>query len=163
MRRERSVPAPILPNDWASYLSPFEQKWIGGLFRAVTHGSRWHPELRTGLTEHWCRPPPPPLVANRAPGDPDVYFGVPLFLWLPRRLWGVLLSCPECGSVLTGFGMHSRLRKAIDLELGYWMATERLTCPRCRPQKVYTAWDHRLVRQLDLGRQQQFPAVLTYK
>ncbi|XP_043188879.1 uncharacterized protein LOC122363529, partial [Amphibalanus amphitrite] len=162
-RGNEGARAPVLPYGWASYLSPWEQSWIGGLFRTVTHGGRTHAELRAGLTELWCRPPPPPLVANQAPPGPDRYFGVPLFLWLPRRFWGVLLSCPECGTLLNSFGLHSRLRKVVDLELGYWMATERLTCPQCRPQKVYTAWDHRLIRQLDLARQRQFPAVLTYK
>ncbi|XP_043228355.1 uncharacterized protein LOC122384727 [Amphibalanus amphitrite] len=149
-----------LPPGWDSYLSPWEQSWIGGLFRTTTHGGRRHAELRDGLTELWCRPPEPPAVASEPPADADRYYGVPLFLWLPRRLWGASLFCPQCGALLNGFGLHSRLRKALDLSLGYWIATECLTCPQCRPQKVYAAWDHRLVRQLDLGRQQQFPAVL---
>ncbi|KAF0292636.1 hypothetical protein FJT64_009381 [Amphibalanus amphitrite] len=149
-----------LPPGWDSYLSPWEQSWIGTLFRTTTHGGRRHAELRDGLTELWCRPPELPAVASEPPADADRYYGVPLFLWLPRRLWGASLFCPQCGALLNGFGLHSRLRKALDLSLGYWIATECLTCPQCRPQKVYAAWDHRLVRQLDLGRQQQFPAVL---
>ncbi|XP_037094548.1 uncharacterized protein LOC119114560 [Pollicipes pollicipes] len=56
-----------------------------------------------------------------------------------------------------------RLRKVLDLRAGYWLATEVLSCPSCRPIKVYTAWDERLIRQLDVAHQLQFPAVLTYK
>ena len=96
--------APPLPSCHAAgrvrYLSPWEQKWISGLFRTVTHGGRSHPELRAGLTEIWCRPPPLPLVVNVATSGPNRYFGDPLFPWLPRRLWSVLLSCPECGTLL---------------------------------------------------------------
>ena len=100
-----------------------------------------------------CRPQPPPLVAKDAPSSPDVYFGIPICMWLPRRLWGVLPACPECGAFLNPSGYHSRLRKAVDLGLGYWVATERLVCPKCSPTlKVFVGWNHRLIRQLDQAR-----------
>ena len=158
----QSLPPVTQPSKWETYLSPWEQSWVGSLFRTVQRGGLKCAELRP-LKELWCRPPPPPLVANTVPPGPDCYFGAPLLFWLPRRIWGVLLACPECGDMLTSFGPHKCLRKVIDLQVGYWMATERLVCPQCRPQKIYTAWDHRIVRPLDMAHQQQFPAVLTQK
>ncbi|XP_030216065.1 uncharacterized protein LOC115546731 [Gadus morhua] len=74
-------------------------------------------------------------------------------------MWGPRPTC--CQKHLTKCGMYKTIRKVLDIDGWYLMATEYLECRRCR-RKV-AAWSQEVVRQLGEGHRALFPAILTYK
>ncbi|CAL8325140.1 unnamed protein product [Gadus morhua 'NCC'] len=136
-----------LPEGWRTALTGEEQEWIGrALFQQTSGGSL---KLTTDL-KLWWDPPPAPAE-----------------LFSATRLGGYLLrvSVVPLGAPahkhLTKCGMYKTIRKVLDIDGWYLMATEYLECRRCR-RKV-AAWSQEVVRQLGEGHRALFPAILTYK
>ncbi|CAM4568923.1 unnamed protein product [Leuciscus chuanchicus] len=155
-------PPAELPGHWKDHLPPFQHEWIRNtLFKA---------NLRTGKPEIvsqmklWWYPPQPPLINTQPPASPDLFFCRPIFLWMPLKMWLFPLVCvrPDCGKHrLTAAGLYRTVRKVLDIDGWYDLATEYLECKRCK--KKYPAWNEDILGQLDMGHRSQFPALLTYR
>ena len=117
----------------------------------------------TGDVDLWWDPPKPRQNYAQPPANPDSFFACRLFLWIPQRLWGVRLVCtqPNCKKLLTKAGLYRTIRRVLDIDSWYFMATEYLECSRC--QRKVVGWSQEVMDQLEPGQLAQFPAVLTYK
>ncbi|XP_030206185.1 uncharacterized protein LOC115539182 [Gadus morhua] len=145
-----------LPEGWRTALTGAEQEWIGrALFQQTSGGSL---KLTTDL-KLWWDPPQPRLNYTQPPASAAAFFACRLFLWAPLHMWGPRPTC--CQKHLTKCGMYKTIRKVLDIDGWYLMATEYLECRRCR-RKV-AAWSQEVVRQLGEGHRALFPAILTYK
>jgi len=58
-------------------------------------------------------------------------------------------------------GLYRTIRRVLDIDGWYLMATEYLECRRCK--KKVGGWSQGIIRQLAPTYSCQFPAVLTYK
>ncbi|KAJ7985052.1 hypothetical protein DPEC_G00361140 [Dallia pectoralis] len=120
-------------------------------------------EVRPDL-QLWYEPPQPRPIYNQPPASPDPFFACRLFLWMPVRLWAFKLTCPQadCRGNLRKSGVYTKtIRKVLDIDSWYLIATEYLACSRCTKKVV--AWSQGIIRQLDEAHRCLFPAILTYK
>jgi len=151
-----------LPVHWKEQLPSFQQDWIRKtLFRANVKTGK--PEL-VPHPNFWWYPPQPPTVFTQPPTSPDIFFCRPLFLWMPLKMWSIPLVCvqPACNNhKLTAAGLYRTVRKVLDIDGWYDMATEYLECKGCK--KKYPAWSEDILGQLDMGHRRKFPAILTYR
>lgn len=151
-----------LPVHWKDQLPPFQHEWIRNtVFK--TNLKTGKPELVSQL-KLWWYPPQPPLINTQPPASPDLFFCRPLFLWMPLKMWLFPLVCVRlsCGKHrLTAAGIYRTVRKVLDIDGWYDLATEYLECKRCK--KKYPAWSEDILGQLDIGHRSQFPALLTYR
>lgn len=111
----------------------------------------------------WWYPPQPSLAPTGIP-PMERYFGHPLLLWMPRKLWRVRLLCPheDCGKEeLTSAGLHQRVRQVVGVSGTYFMVAEYLACKGCKRKVI--SWTGNIIRQLDIGHRVQFPCLLTSK
>ncbi|XP_067281933.1 uncharacterized protein [Pseudorasbora parva] len=148
-----------LPSGWIRTLPPANHSWVSkALFR---WSSENQPEMDYARVDRmWWYPPFPPLNLTEEP-EMGCYFGHVLFLWMPRKLWDVKLTCPRLDCVkedLKLAGLHQELRQVVDMEGSYFMASECLVCGKCK-QKVIS-WSHDVVSQLDIGHRVQYPCIL---
>ncbi|XP_078811127.1 uncharacterized protein LOC144995355 [Oryzias latipes] len=152
--------AELLPESWRAALSAEQQQWIGRVL--FTRDSSGRSKLTTELNL-WWNPPQPRPIYHQPPASPDLFFACRLFLWMPHRIWGLQLTCPQplCGGPLTKAGLYRTIRRVLDIDGWYLMATEYLECRRCK--KKVGGWSQGIVRQLAPTYSCQFPAVLTYK
>ncbi|KAM4533308.1 uncharacterized protein V3H82_025811 [Fundulus diaphanus] len=111
----------------------------------------------------WWFPPQPRPVYNQPPASPDPFFACRLFLWMPHRVWRLQLTCPQplCSGSLTKAGLYRTIRRVLDIDGWYLMATEYLECRQCK--KKVGGWSQGIIRQLPPTYSCLFPAVLTYK
>ncbi|KAK5612412.1 hypothetical protein CRENBAI_007038 [Crenichthys baileyi] len=155
-------PPADLPAHWKEQLPSFQQDWIRkSLFRADTKTGK--PELMPH-PNFWWYPPQPPTIFTQPPASPDVFFCRPLFLWMPLKMWLIPLAClqPACNNhSLTAADFYRTVRKVLDIDGWYDMATEYLECKGCK--KKYPAWSEDILGQLDMGHRRKFPATLTYQ
>ncbi|EDO26043.1 predicted protein, partial [Nematostella vectensis] len=107
-------------------------------------------------------PHEPQLISSQPP-KPDCYFAQPLLLWMPRKLWKVVLKCPQagCNRNLTSAGLYQKTRQVVDIDGNYNLADEYLECGQCKKKVI--SWSPAIVSQLDPGHKLQFPVILTYK
>ena len=146
-----------MPPGWSEALPPEDKTWISkALF--TFNPSTQRAELKEGIDRLWHYPPEPKIKVTAVPRL-DHYFGHRLFLWLPRRLWEVSLKCPLCEKECTKAGLHRIVRQVIDIRERYLIATEKVECKACK--KKYMCWNWNMLKQLDIGHQNQFPAILT--
>nr|XP_055065265.1 uncharacterized protein LOC129447527 [Misgurnus anguillicaudatus] len=121
-----------------------EQEWIGReLFKPDSEG-------RTKLTTDlklWWDPPQPRPSYTQPPASPAAFFACRLFLWTPVRLWGIRLTC--CNKGLTKCGLYKTIRRVLDIDGWYLMATEYLECRRCK--KKVAAWSQEVVSHLQVS------------
>ncbi|XP_035988143.1 uncharacterized protein LOC110367754 isoform X2 [Fundulus heteroclitus] len=111
----------------------------------------------------WYYPPQPGPLYHQPP-SPERFSALPLFLWMPYRLWEVKLVCPSpaCGGhQLTGAGLHRRARRVLDVDRIYIMVTERLTCTRCKASQL--SWSQAVLQQLDVAHRSEFRVIMTQK
>ena len=151
-----------LPSGWTHTLPEVDQRWISkALFRWTAQG---HPELDFSRVDKlWWYPPQVPLKTSDFPLLEN-YFGHPLLLWMPRKLWQVKLTCPhsDCNrELLTSAGLHQKIRLVVAVGKMYFVASEYLACRRCKRKVI--SWSHGIVSQLDIGHRVQFPCILTSK
>ncbi|KAM8822470.1 uncharacterized protein AB9W97_004889 [Spinachia spinachia] len=153
-------PSSLLPLSWRSALTAEQQQWIGRVL--FTRDSTGRPRLISELNLWWYPPQSRP-VYNQPPASPDPFFACRLFLWMPHRIWRLQLTCPQplCTGSLIKAGLYRTIRRVLDIDGWYLMATEYLECRRCK--KKVGAWSQGIIRQLSPTYSCQFPAVLTYK
>ncbi|CAM4735070.1 unnamed protein product [Leuciscus chuanchicus] len=141
-----------LPVDWTHTLPPDDQLWISkALFKFSSHNQ---PEMGYARVDRmWWYPPQQHFAVTGVPGT-ERYFGHLFFLWMPRKLWRVRLTCPHSDCVkkeLTSAGLHLKIRQVVDVKTSYFMASEYLSC----------SFD--IISQLDISHRLHFPCILTSK
>ncbi|KAK0153862.1 hypothetical protein N1851_004054 [Merluccius polli] len=142
-----------LPESWRTALTGEEQEWIGReLFQPDSKGRT---TLTTDLKLWWY--PPQPRPTTRLTSCLLRMSAVPLDA--PASVGGVRPTC--CNKALTKCGLYRTIRRVLDIDGWYLMATEYLECRRCK--KKVAAWSQEVVGQLGEGHRAQFPAILTYK
>lgn len=117
----------------------------------------------TKVTKLWWYPPQPPPICNQLP-KVSRYFAHPLLMWMPRKLWRLRLVCPQPGCKdheLTSCGVYPHVRQVLGVAGYYSLASEYLECSACKRKVI--SWSEAVLKQLDVGRRQQFPALLTYR
>ena len=143
-----------LPKYWRHVMAPEDQEWVSKeLFDTAGR-------LTTSLRLWWYAPEAPikPATAGPRPGE---YFRQNLFLWMPRKIWRVVLHCCTCNKELTSKGLYNNLRKVLDIDQHFYMATEHLECRPC--SITFLSWGTNILDQLDAGHKAQFPCVMTHK
>ncbi|XP_039616262.1 uncharacterized protein LOC120533436 [Polypterus senegalus] len=80
---------------------------------------------------------------------------------MPYCMWGYKLSCTACSHRLSGSGLYRTIRRVLDTDGWYFMTTEYLECRHCR--KKVAGWSQDILDQLHHTRQDDFPAILTYR
>ncbi len=142
----------FLPEYWSKTVAQCDLDWISkALF--TPDG-----KLKESLP-CWHYPPEPPKSGRPVAAK---YFLQRLFLWMPRRMWRVKLFCIKCkDKELTSKGTYKKVRKVVDIDSQYYLATEYLECSRCK--KTYLPWLTDILNQLDLGHRKQFPCILSFK
>ncbi|XP_066522256.1 uncharacterized protein [Hoplias malabaricus] len=158
-----SSEGPVLPVSWKHHLPKEQHEWISrAMFKRDAAG-------RAVLTEQlrmWWFPPPPRPVLHQPPASPAAFFTRPFCIWMPYRMWAFRLSCqqPEClraAHRLTACGLYKTVRRVLDLDGWYYLATEYLECRRCH--KKVAGWSRDVLEQLDPAHRALFPAILTYR
>ncbi|XP_037643953.1 uncharacterized protein LOC119498907 [Sebastes umbrosus] len=152
--------AELLPESWRAALTVEQQQWIGRVL--FSRDSRGRSRLITELNL-WHHPPQTRPVYNQPPASPDPFFACRLFLWMPHRIWHLQLTCPQplCTGTMTKAGLYRTIRRVLDINGWYLMATEYLECRRCKKKVV--GWSQGIIRQLSPTYSCQFPAILTYR
>ncbi|EDO38009.1 predicted protein [Nematostella vectensis] len=86
----------------------------------------------------------PQLISSQPP-KPDCYFAQPLLLWMPRKLWKVVLKCPQagCNRNLTSAGLYQKTRQVVDIDGNYNLADEYLECGQCKKKVI--SWSPAIV------------------
>ncbi|KAF1374347.1 hypothetical protein PFLUV_G00228130 [Perca fluviatilis] len=141
-----------LPAEMRKNIPIQDQRWISN---AIFHSGKLRQDLKL-----WYEPPVPALIYHQTP-TPDRFFTHRLMVWMPYHLWKVRVNCPECGKQLTGYGVHKRARKVLDIDRYYLMVTETLRCTVCSLNYLSTSQTVR--NQLDLPHQNMFRLILTRK
>ncbi|KAL6487611.1 hypothetical protein MHYP_G00042370 [Metynnis hypsauchen] len=83
---------------------------------------------------------------------------------MPYRMWAFRFLCKErncnrAGQCLTSSGLYKTVRRVLDIDGWYFMATEYLECHRCR--KKVAGWSQDILEQLDPAHRAMFPGILT--
>ncbi|XP_048840308.1 uncharacterized protein LOC125713327 [Brienomyrus brachyistius] len=157
--RRQDVP---LPQAWKAQLPKEQHEWLSrALFRRNKDG---RPVLIDSL-QLWWHPPAPRPVFHQPPASPAP-FTRPFFLWMPYRIWSFRLLCrqPNChrtGQHLTSCSLYKTVRRVLDIDGWYFMATEYLECRLCKKKVV--GWSRDVLEQLDPAHCAEFPAILTYR
>ena len=109
-------------------------QWIGHTLFAAK--SRLVTELKL-----WWHPPHYRLPLRQpSPGD---YHRRRMLLWMPRRMWQVQFTCPNCSTPrpLRSKGLYGHIRTVIDLKDMYYLAGEYMDCNAC--SSTFISWDKR--------------------
>ena len=136
-----------------------DQAWIGrALFVSGPAKGKARDVLTTNLANWWH----PPRLVHTAKPTLAAYFARRLFLWMPRKMWHMRVTCSNCGTdgELRSKGLYRRVRRVIDVTDVYYLAAEYMDCRSCKG--TFVAWDLRILDQLPEGIRARFPVVLTY-
>ena len=139
-----------LPKGWTN-IAPADKQWIGKYIFSAKG-------ILTMPLRNWYYPPT--VTASIMKPDPAKYFLRNFYLWMPRKMWDFQFSCPVCRKALRSRGVYGNVRRVLDLEHYYYIATEYLDCI-CG--KAFIGWDDRLLNQLPYATRSKFPASLTHK
>ena len=143
MFRQQSINHPSdgwqhLPEGWKSTVRMLDQALIGSaLFvSSPAKGCKWRDVLTTHLCNWWY----PPKLVHTARPNPAAYFAQHLFLCMPRNMWLMRVTCPNCRShkELWSRGLDNRVRRVIDVTDVYYMAAEYMDCRSCKETKDKT-------------------------
>ena len=142
-----------LSKGWVATLHECDHSWVGQLL-FVSKGN-----MAANLVNWWN---PPPVRHNTKPSLPN-YFARRLFLWMPRKMWRMVITCPHCGvdKELRSKDVYHHVRRVVDISDMYYLAAEYMDCRAC--SGIFIAWDQRILEQLPDGVRARFPVVLTYK
>ena len=94
-----------MPRSWTESLPVHDQKWVSRAMFVVN--ARGKPVLRD-ILQLWWYPPQPALVYTQPPASVDPFYARPFFLWMPKSMWRVVLTCtqPKChNKQLTACGL----------------------------------------------------------
>lgn len=170
---------------WNKFLTRPDLEWLSdAIFELSDTG---HLQLKKNRSL-WVYPDTPPLRPTRLPAV-DVYFRVPVFLWMPHKMWGKTFRCPN-GHIMGPNGynktprevsikyvnlrmsrcflqMHDLLNivystaQVLDTNGYYFIMTERNCCRECKVDSA--AWMPSMMGQCTEAEKAHFPAVLTKK
>lgn len=145
-----------LPGKWSKGLPPEDHSWIS---KALFKENSPRRELVSNL-QLWYHPPQP-SNSNDQPPSPDHFFGHPLLVWMPYKLWNVEVCCTEggCKGRLKRVGVDDLARSVLDVDGFYYLVTETLKCDQCEKNKK--SWDQTVLSQLNLGQRSAFRVILT--
>ena len=129
---------------------PADKQWIG----KYVFSSKG---ILTLPLRNWYHPPT--ITSSTTKPNPDKYYLRNFFLWMPRKMWDFQFVC-DCKKQLRSRGIYNNVRRVLDMQDFYYIATEYLDCI-CG--KTFIAWDNRMLDQLPYATQCKFPAALTYK
>ena len=150
----------ILLPGWKDSLSSFDHEWI---LRQFFESKKGKPRFKSeSIDKIWWHPLPPPMSINQPPVI-DRYFAALLLIWMPRKLFQVKITCPrdQCGRELTSAGITKNVRKVLDLESYYYVASECLECTNCKTK--FISWSDVIVKQLCLAHQSMLSVLFTYR
>ncbi|XP_043092072.1 uncharacterized protein LOC122342357 [Puntigrus tetrazona] len=119
-----------LPVELGKTIPVQDQRWIAN---TLFHSGKLRPDLKL-----WYEPPIPALIYHQTP-TPDRFFTHRLMVWMPYHLWKVTVHCPACNKNLTGYGVHKRARKVLDIDRYYLLVTETLRCTVCSQNYLSTS------------------------
>lgn len=95
-----------LPELWKVALPSVDHTWISRLlFKTGANGKA---EVDASKVDRIWYSPPPPFRSCRTLPTPNRYFAHKLCLWMPKRLWTLVLKCQVCSSDLTMAGIYSK-------------------------------------------------------
>ena len=146
-----------LPRQWSQNMLFEDQCWIGKEMFA-SKGNL------TSKLKNWWFPPLSPSANSTAKPSPDTYFRQRIFLWMPKRMWNIVLKCPICNlpsRTLQFKGLYPRVRLVLDIKDYYYLAAEYHFCKACNG--TFIAWDKRILILLPDGVRLKFTVILTYK
>lgn len=152
-----------MPEGWRQTLPSADHQWVSRQFFNVSASTGKVEFDSTKVTKLWWYPPQPPPICNQLP-KVSRYFSQPLLMWMPRKLWRLRLVCPQPGCKdheLTSCGVYPHVRQVLGVAGYYSLASEYLECSACKRKVI--SWSEAVLKQLDVGRRQQFPALLTYR
>ena len=135
---------------------PADLQWVGkNVFTKPN-------ELRKPI-KLWYYPPSAPDSAKHqgTKPEPSEHFLRKFCLWVPRMQYDFQIKCPICDRDVHSKGLHKTVRKVLDFDQIYYLATEWYMCQSC--QKSLLGWDRRVIEQLPSYLKEKFPAVLTLK
>ena len=151
-----------MPEGWKKSLPKEDHIWVSkALFKQSTMKDKAELDM-SKINKLWWYPPQPSLRVHQRP-TVNTYFTRRLLLWMPRKLWQVLLLCPHDDCVkhpLTSAGLYPHVRQVLDLDGFYSLATEYLECGKCKRKVI--SWSQGILDQLDVGHRKQFPIIITY-
>ncbi|KAG2191934.1 hypothetical protein INT47_012017 [Mucor saturninus] len=144
-------------NDIAKYHEALQQK-LGG-----NNKNKSHPLDECKRGKFWTQTRNPSFVLAKA-ADPSELYHPRTFIWLPDHLHDNLV-CPSCKSGIEskGFDKKTKARRIIDLKDCFYIMTRRYRCKNATKQHFFNGFDSRIIRQLPLRVQADFPALLTHK
>ncbi|CEP07118.1 hypothetical protein, partial, partial [Parasitella parasitica] len=111
----------------------------------------------------WVARKSPSFILEK-PNDVEKLYEPRVFLWFPHHLKKEL-KCPVCDSKkieVKGFNTKPRARRIIDIQDCFYLMTMRYRCLGSKGSHSFNGYDDRVVKQLDLRIQADFPATLTY-
>ena len=85
----------------------------------------------TANNVNWWMPSP---LQHSAMSTVGSYFARRLFLWMPRKMWGMALVCPRCTDErqpLRSKGVYHKVRRVMDVIDMYYLAATYMGCRRC--------------------------------
>ncbi|EDO29623.1 predicted protein [Nematostella vectensis] len=155
----------LFPDGWRQTLPKEDHKWIArSLFKVNASSGKAELDF-TRADKLWCYPSQPQLISSQPPNPTSFFF------WAPKRTWNLALkcdtACQEAQSkkgvcrFLSQAGLYKTVRRVLDIDSHYFMATEYLECKECT--KKFAGWSKHILDQLDLAKRTFFPALLTYR
>ncbi|KAG2220944.1 hypothetical protein INT45_010697, partial [Circinella minor] len=133
--------------------------------RIVKDGKQGPQEYDQKHNTFWIEPPSPYFALYSGPADPKKLYYPRVFLWSPHRLVTTVLKCPDCRQKLNskGFNTNPRARRVVDIDSCFYIMSSRYRCTNKSCKTSLNAHDNRILEQLPLHLQAEFPAYLTHR
>ncbi|KAG2215881.1 hypothetical protein INT45_006788 [Circinella minor] len=133
--------------------------------RIVKDGKQGPQEYDQKHNTFWIEPPSPYFALYSGPADPKKLYYPRVFLWSPHRLVITVLKCPDCRQKLNskGFNTNPRACRVVDIDSCFYIMSSRYRCTNQSCKTSLNAHDNRILEQLPLHLQAEFPVYLTHR
>ncbi|KAG2208408.1 hypothetical protein INT45_006300 [Circinella minor] len=141
------------------------KKFQAHSIRAAEDGKQGPQEYDQNHNTFWIEPPSPYFALYSGPANPKKLYYPRVFLWSPNRLVTTVLKCPDCRQKLNskGFNTNPRPRRVVDIDSCFYVMSSRYRCTNKSCKTSLNAHDNRIMEQLPLHLQAEFPAYLTHR